>query len=61
MWKCSNTCSLPILISRAAYPYFLINTLLTTLLFDYLDTLRILSAFGENTLEDLIPRKGGLK
>jgi hypothetical protein len=22
MWKCSNACSLPILISRAAYPYF---------------------------------------
>ena len=35
MWKCSNTWSLPILISRAAYPYFLINTLLTTLLFNY--------------------------
>jgi len=33
----------------------LINTLLTTLLFNYLATLRILSAFRENTLEKLIP------
>jgi hypothetical protein len=35
VWKCGNTWSLPILITRAAYPYFLIETLLTNLLFNY--------------------------
>ena len=35
MWKCGNTWSLLILISRAAYSSFLINPLLNTLLFDY--------------------------
>ena len=55
MWKCGNTWSLPILISRAAYPYFLIITLLANLLFDYLDTLTIPASLLQESFRGSYP------